>query len=461
MLLGGWALAAPPPIRSHQLKSGLEVLVVESHALPLVTIEFAAKNGSMTESPEYNGLSHLYEHMFFKANAAIPDQEAYMARLRELGMQFNGTTETERVNYYFTTTTDHLRDSMAFMRDAIVSPLFDEKELERERVVVTGEIDRNESTPLYHFVNEVSKRLWWKYPSRKDPLGNRQTVLSATREKMKTIQHRYYVPNNSVLVVTGDVNAADIFAQVDSLFETWKRGEDPFKKYPLVKHPPLPRSEVVVVEQPVETVSVQVGWHGPSTVGPSARHTYAADLLSFALQDPVSAFQKHLVDSGACVRAGLSWYTQRNTGPISLALEATPERADECIRTALAELPKMKTPDYFSDEELKNAVHRLEVAQAQERETPSQLAHVLSFWWASAGLPYYLNYFDNVTRATRQDIAAYLDQYLLGKRFVFGVMVSPQMVVERHLNREHFEELIGLRSAPAARSASGAQKASP
>jgi zinc protease len=257
------------------------------------------------------------------------------------------------------------------------------------------------------------------------------------------------------------VNAGDIFAQADALFESWKRGEDPFKKYPLVKHPPLPRTEVVVVEQPVETVSIQLGWHGPSTVGKSVKYTYAADLLSFALQDPASLFQKRLVDSGACVRAGLSWYTQQNTGPISLSLEAIPEKVDECVRTARAELPKMKMADYFSDDELKNAVHRLEVSQAQERETPSQLAHVLSFWWASAGLPYYLGYFDNVTRVTRQDIAAYLDDYVLDKHFVFGAVVSPEMVKNQHLDREHFEKLIGLRSAPTARSTASRQKALP
>ncbi|HMY14954.1 MAG TPA: insulinase family protein, partial [Polyangium sp.] len=56
---------AAPPIEQHVTEQGLTVLVVENHAVPLVTIEIAVKNGSMTESPEYNGLSHLYEHMFF------------------------------------------------------------------------------------------------------------------------------------------------------------------------------------------------------------------------------------------------------------------------------------------------------------------------------------------------------------------------------------------------------------
>ena len=190
------ALAAPPPIEQHVTENGLTVLVVENHALPLVTIEIAVKNGSMTESPEYNGLSHLYEHMFFKANKALPSQEAYLARVHDLGMLWNGTTNTERVNYFFTTTSDHLADAMVFMRDAIVSPLFDEKELAREREVVVGEIERNFSTPGYHLWHDVQMRVFSKFPSYKRPLGDIKTVRAATRAKMKTIQERYYLPNN-------------------------------------------------------------------------------------------------------------------------------------------------------------------------------------------------------------------------------------------------------------------------
>lgn len=450
LLIGHPALGAPPPIQSFRLKNGLEVLVVENHSVPLVTIEIAAKNGSMTEPPQYNGLSHLYEHMFFKANAANPNQEAYLERMRELGMQFNGTTGTERVNYYFTTTTDHLNASLVFMRDAIVAPLFEPDELKREKEVVVGEIDRAESSPYYHFQHELSQHVWWKYPSRKDPLGNRKTVRSATREMMRTIQKRYYLPNNSVLVVTGDVKAPALLQQVESLFEKWKPGEDPFRKYPLVTPPPLRRSEIVLVQQPVQTVSINVVWHGPSTRGGGVDLTYPADLMGYAILEPSSRFQKDLVESGACVHAAFNWSTQMNVGPITLALEATPEKADACARAGLAELPKMKAADFFTDEELRNAVFRLKVDQALEREKPSELAHVLSFWWASAGLDYYLSYVGNLEKATRSDIARYLDAYVLGKPFVFGAMVSPQMAERLHLDRAHFERIAGLSTTASA-----------
>src|SRR5439155_849480 len=123
---------------------------------------------------------------------------------------------TERVNYFFTTTADKMEEAMVFMRDAIVSPLFDEKELGREREVVVGEIDRALSTPGYHFHHEVTEHLFFKFPSRKNPLGDAGTVRAATQAKMRTIQGRYYVPNNSALVITGDVKAADIFARADA-----------------------------------------------------------------------------------------------------------------------------------------------------------------------------------------------------------------------------------------------------
>src|SRR5262245_66305590 len=99
---------------------------------------------------------------------------------------------------------------MQFMKDSTRYPLFDEKEFERERQVVIGEIDRNESNPFYYLNKEMNDRLFFKYPSRKEPLGDRRTVATATTDMMRLIEGRYYVPNNSALVVTGDVHPEDI-----------------------------------------------------------------------------------------------------------------------------------------------------------------------------------------------------------------------------------------------------------
>ncbi|HEY4222898.1 MAG TPA: pitrilysin family protein [Myxococcota bacterium] len=426
------------------LANGLQVIVVENHALPLITVELAAKNGSMTEPPDYNGLSHLYEHMFFKGNQVLPNQEAFMAKSRALGMQFNAETGQERVNYYFTTTSDHLADTMAFMHDAAVTPLFDPKELDRERVVITGEMDRNEANPGYYLNHEAMKHLFYKYPSRKDPLGDRATVLKTTVDQMKTIQNRYYVPNNSALFVVGDVKADDIFAMADKLYGDWKKADDPFVKFPLVEHPALKASSVVVVQQPVQIVVGAILWMGPSVKGKEIPMTYAADLLTFSEGPPSSKFNQHLVDSGACVGVGMGWQTAVNVGPIAAQFEATPDKVDACIKGLLAEMPKIKDASYISDDELKSGTFNAEMQDMQARELPSELSHTLSFWWATAGLDYYVNYVPNLKKATRADINTYLDTYVINKPFVLAVMVSPEMA-KAGLDEKHFNAVVGVK----------------
>ena len=181
------------------------MIVVPNPGVPLVTIEAAVRNGSFTQAPEFAGLSHLYEHMFFKANADYPQPDEFINRASELGAVFNGNTREEVVNYYLTVPKDSVEGGMRFLASALKSPLFRQDELEREREVVIGEYDRNESSPFFPFSTAMSKALWTSGWSRKDPLGERDVILSTTPEKMRFIQQRYYVPNNTALIVTGDV----------------------------------------------------------------------------------------------------------------------------------------------------------------------------------------------------------------------------------------------------------------
>src|SRR6476646_2662622 len=126
-------------IQRKVLANGLEVIVVENHGVPLATIEIDVKNGSFTQTPEYEGLAHMYEHMFFRANSTYPEPNQFWDRASELGAMFNGTTEPERVNYYMTVPSEKLADAVQLLASSIRAPLFRRDELERERQVVIGE----------------------------------------------------------------------------------------------------------------------------------------------------------------------------------------------------------------------------------------------------------------------------------------------------------------------------------
>src|ERR1700710_855264 len=114
----------PPGYLWTKLDNGLEIVVIENSKVPLATVEIAVKNGAYTEGPEFSGPSHLFEHMFFKANKDYPDQEKFLKRTQELGAIWNGTTGEERVNYYFTFDKDSLNAGLKFMDAAIQYPIY-------------------------------------------------------------------------------------------------------------------------------------------------------------------------------------------------------------------------------------------------------------------------------------------------------------------------------------------------
>jgi zinc protease len=412
-------------ITNKTLDNGLDVIVINNPSVPLVTVELDVKNGAYTESPEYDGLSHLYEHMFFKANSKIPNQEAYMERLRELGATFNGTTSDERVNYFITAPKDSLEQCVQFMFDAITSPLFLEEELINERPVVTGEYDRNEANPFFHLNRSVSEKVWWKYYSHKNVIGDRDIILTTNTEKMQTIQNLFYVPNNSALILAGDITPEEGFELAERIFSNWERGDNPFDKIEVPEHPPIPENQVVVVEQPVNAVTMMYQWHGPS-VSKDPKSTYAADVLSFILGQQTSKFNKNLVESGLSYGANFGYYTLNHTGPITLFAQTSSENFDACQNAMFEELERMRDPDYFTDEQLENAKTILAINEQYARERASQFVHTVGFWWAVAGLDYYMNYIENLNNVTREDIATYLDTYVVDKNYVLGVLASPE-----------------------------------
>jgi zinc protease len=412
------------PIKDTVLANGLRVIVIENHAVPIVSVELNVKNGAYTQTPAHEGLAHLYEHMFFKANKTIPSQEKYLARLRQLGGQWNGTTSEERVNYYVTVGTDSMLPTMQFLEDAIRGPLFLQDELVRERPVVIGEFDRNEANPFFHLQRGVDTILYTPgFYSRKNTIGNRDTILATTAAKMKEIQDKYYVPNNTALILAGDITPTEGFKRAIEVFGDWPRGADPFAT-PAPNPPPLQMTQAVIVEKPVNSVSLLYEWQGPS-VGKDPKATYAADVLSTVLNNPASPFQKRLVDGGLTFAAQISYYTLNHTGPISVFAQTTPDKISNAQAALMEELAKLTDENYLPQELLDAAQKQLGVNALYEREQPSEWAHTIGFWWAVADLDYYRGYVANMQKITRKDIAEYAKKYISGKPFVVGALISP------------------------------------
>src|SRR2546423_5136369 len=411
-------------IQRKVLPNGLEVIVVENHGVPLVTVEIDVKNGSFTQSPEDEGLAHMYEHMVFRANSKSPEPNQFWDQASDLGAVFNGSTREEVVNYYMTVPAEKLSDAVTLLTSALRAPLFRRDEVERERQVVIGEYDRNESSPFFELTRQTDAKLYPGNFSRKDVIGDRKIVSTTTPEKMRTIQNKYYVPNNSAVIVAGDVKPAEVFALVERALGDWGRGSDPFVADPIPVIPTLQKSDAVVVEAPVGAVTVQIQWQGPS-VGQDPKSTYAADVFSDVLNDPRSQFQQKLVDSGLWQSLGVNYYTLIHTGPISISGQTSPGQLRAALAALYAEVGKFDTPGYITGEELEAVKAHRAVTSAFDRERASGFVHTLGFWWSVASLEYYMGYVDHMAQQTLDDLRAYVRSYIVNKPHITGVLLAP------------------------------------
>jgi zinc protease len=411
-----------------KLGNGLEVLVIEDHTVPLATIELVVRNGAFVQTPELEGLAHLYEHMFFKANKTYPSQEKYLERVNELGISFNGTTSDERVNYFVTLNKSKLQEGLDFMNSAARYPLFLKEEMEKENVVVAGEFQRNESNPFFFLNRDMRKHLWGKEFSRKNTIGEYPVILNATPEIMTDIKNRYYYPNNSMLVIAGDVEHNDVFTRVKNVYGDWQRSSfDIFQKYPIPEFDPIPYSKNFITESEIAQVPIlMISWHGPDT-----RHdlpaTYAADVFSYILSQQSSKLQKALVETGLAYQVIVNYSTQKYTGPITVIMVPNPARTEEATKVLWEHIAQWDDPNYITDDQIATAKEMLDIEDQYSKEQTSQYVHTVTYWWASASLDYYSNYVNNIKRVNRNDIQDYVRKYIKGKPHISGLLISPEM----------------------------------
>lgn len=407
------------------LPNGMEIVVLENHGVPLATVELNVRNGSFTQGKGYEGLAHLYEHMFFKANEELPEPDQFVARASDLGAVFNATTQEERVNYYMTLPRDSVAGAIHLMAVAMRRPLFLKEELEREREVVLGEYDRQESNPHWAFQRDLNTALYPGQYSRKNVIGDREILRTVEPDKLREIQKKYYIPNNTVLIVTGDVKPAEIFAHAEAAFGDWKPGPDPFKTDPIPPIPPLGGNEGLITEQPVNAVTVWVTWQGPS-VRKDPQATFAADVFSDVINQSLSTFQKRLTDTGLFQSVGFNYYTLDQVGPISIQGQTTPEKLKAALAALDKEINQLADPGYITADQLEAAKAERAVSTAFGMDRSSDFAHTLGFWWAVADLEYYMGYIDNMAKQTLQDLQAYARKYIIGKPRITGVLIDPE-----------------------------------
>lgn len=410
-------------VRSTTLENGLQVIVVQNPTIPFVTLQMVFRAGSFTQTTAAEeGLPHLIEHMLFRRGDTRGD--AFDEEASKIQASWNGTTNTESVQYYLTFPSTHLENGMELISNLIRKPTFSKQVLEAERPIVRGELERRASEPQGLLRTSSDMILWegdgWR---GKNPGGNILSLNAATPERLSDLYKRYYVPNNAALVVVGDVKDTVVFNLANKIFRGWKRGPDPLASLPPSPIAPLTGIKRKIITGDVKDVTVLVRWHGPS-VGKDRAATYAADVFAGLVNQPLSGTQRRLVDGGLVESVAFRYLTLNHVGPIELMARTSADRAVAAIEALGAELKRLVQPDYFAADDLVLAKKLQHVSALFRLESGAATADMLAEFWGSAGLDYYVGYEKNLEAQTRDDIRRFVATYLAAKPMVVNVLVS-------------------------------------
>ncbi|HET7152762.1 MAG TPA: insulinase family protein, partial [Candidatus Kapabacteria bacterium] len=177
---------------------------------------------------------------------------------------------------------------------------------------------------------------------------------------------------------------------------------------------------------------------GPSVHWVAEKHddkgVYEADILTTILDNETSTFHHVLVDSGVVLSASAGYNMQHNVGPLEFDLELKPDNVKKAIALMHAEIKKMASPDYFTDDELSAAKQSTITNRLYDLENPVSFAiGTTASWWGIAGIPFYTNYLENIKKITRQDLADFAKKYLT-QSYILGVGANAETLKQLALD---------------------------
>lgn len=245
---------------------------------------------------------------------------------------------------------------------------------------------------------------------------------------MMVIKDKYYVPNNSLLVVCGDVNPDQAFALAKKIYGDWKPADmDPQVKYPIPDFKPIEKTDYFIKESSIaQTPTMMMIWQGPDFRNDSMG-TLAADVFCRILTLNSSKWQQALIDKGLASSIFLNYKTSRYVGPIQLDVTPIPGKMKECYQEVMNQISQFSKEDYFTDAELIKAKEGLKRQQIRQMEKPSSLASQLTYWWCSTSLNYMTDYFSAMDKITKSDIGKFTSKYITGRPYVAGMIINSDM----------------------------------
>jgi predicted Zn-dependent peptidase len=431
------ASAAPaqqsvPPIHfeTFTLSNGLRFIVHEDHSTPVVAVNVWYDVGSANEPVGRSGFAHLFEHMLFQETENL-EKGAIMELIPAAGGNFNGTTNTDRTNYFEILPSNRLNLAFFLHAEQMARLRVTDENFQREREVVKEERRlRVENQPYGVALGETLDTLMQDWvPYKHSVIGSMADLDAATTDDVRAFYREYYVPNNATIAVAGDVTVAEVRKLAEEYFGAIPRGPE---IAPLPPPTATPRSDGErrrTMEDKLATLPlVAQAYNIPPH---EHRDTYALQLLAsiFSTGESSRLNQRLVKEEKAAlmVQSGLN----SRYGPGAFLFYALPNQGVEVGRLEALideEVAKLKG-EGVSERELQKAKNQFRMGQIRQRQTAYGKSEALQHNRRYHGDPGAINTdLDHYMAVTVADIRAVAQKYLVPANRTVITVLPPTVV---------------------------------
>jgi predicted Zn-dependent peptidase len=331
-------------IHREILPNGLIVLSEEMSHIRSISIGIWMKTGSRDEAPEVNGISHFAEHMVFKGTTTRSAQQI-ARQVDSIGGNMDAFTGKETICFNIKVLDEHVPIAIDILSDLVLNPVFDPKDIIREKGVILEEIKMDEDNPDY-LIHEIFTQNFWKdHPLGKPILGTKETVRSFEQGKLFDFYRQRFAPNNIIVSAAGNLNHGHFVELIKSRFAELRSVPNGF-------HGPAPKITPRVItrnKKSLEQVQLCIGVPSHSI---SHEKRYVSYVLNTVLGGGMSSrlFQKIREEQGLAYSIYSDLNPYRDTGCMTVCAGTSLESTRSVVDSVLAEFRQLKDSPLPEDE---------------------------------------------------------------------------------------------------------------
>lgn len=387
------------PYEERRLPCGAKLLYHHNGRVPLIAIDVWLQTGGCNDPEEWSGISHFYEHMFFKGSEQHGPGE--LDRLvKSLGGDCNAATACDYTHYDAAVPSAGWREVLDVLVDGLRQPLFDPEELERERQVVIEEIARAASLPWSVLHQNLVKRLFARCPYKREVLGTEECLKVIDRDALHAYRGKRYVPSLTTFCVVGDVDLDQVLEELARLTEGWE-GEVQ-ETYP-TSWDIIEQSDEVIVKRDVQQAYLAMGRPTGRIVG--TPEEYALEAASSVLGEGRSSrlVKRLKLELGIVSSISIGFWPHKYAGALVVGATTTPDQLPKVEEEIGLELARF-ADEGLSQEELDKvkAMHRSSYYADNERNV--SIAGAYGYGDLLTSIEEAVRYQEELERLTTDDV---------------------------------------------------------